>query len=138
MRGLAVSRKTSPYAGEAEPSWASSPFAVISALGATTHATTREATKRNAARYHGAPGRDLPGAMKRANVPENIPGPITMAMPRSEPSAPCSSPCSEGETRSVMSDCEGGPASDHRQLIGMAAMKIHPLAAQPERANPTR
>ena len=36
-----------------------------------------------------------------------------------------------------MSDCEGGPASDHRQLIGMAAMKIHPLGAQPKRANPT-
>src|SRR5207244_12043765 len=99
---------TSTHDRGPDPSTASSPFAVMSALGATTHATTREETKRNSARYHGAPGRDLPGAMKRANVPENIPGPITMAMPRSEPSAPCSSPCSEGETRCVMSDCEGG------------------------------
>ena len=53
----------------------------------------------------GAPGSRCSGAMKKANVSENIPGPINMAIPRSDAIAPCSSPCSEGDTRRVISDC---------------------------------
>ena len=66
-------------------------------FGATTQATANDATRKSAARNHGAPGNEFGGAMEIANRAENMPGPITIAMLRREPSAPCNSPCSDGE-----------------------------------------
>ncbi len=75
--------------------------------------------------------------MNAAKTRENSPGPTSMAMLRTDPSAPCSSPCSEAETRCVIIDCEEGPASDHRPLTGMAARKSQPTVAPPKSTKPS-
>jgi hypothetical protein len=74
--------------------------------------------------------------MNVANVDEKSMGPMTMAMPRTEPMAPWSSPCSEGETCWVIIDWDAGPASPHRQLIGTAAKKTMLVCAHPKSAKP--
>ena len=55
-----------------------------------------------------------------------------MARLRTEPMAPWSSPCSEGETRWVIIDWDAGPASAHRQLMGMARRKSSPVGGPAE------
>ena len=74
--------------------------------------------------------------MNVAKVTAKMPGPTSMAMLRTDPSAPCSSPCSDGETRWVIIDCDGGPANPHRQLIGIASRKSQVCRAQPKITNP--
>src|SRR5882724_5736546 len=93
-------------------------------------------TSNAAARYQGAAGSRCSGSMKKANVSENSPGPISMAMPRSDAMAPCNSPCSEAETRRVISDCDVDPASDQSELTGIASRNIQVELAHPYIANP--
>src|SRR4029077_3126586 len=91
----------------------------------------------SAARYHGPAGNDRPCAMHAVNVAENIPGPKIIASPRNELSAPCNSPCSDAETRCVIMDCDGGPASPHNAFTGIAARKIQQTGAKPKNAKPS-
>src|SRR6266481_5328141 len=63
--------------------------------------------------------------------------PDTTALRRSDPRAPCSSPCSDGETRWVMSDCDGGVASAQSAFTGIATRKAQPAGAHPNMAKPS-